>query len=87
MATFPYQVMIGKVTVYPGINRGCWQQYERFFSAQYQRQTGDRAGIPISIGIAPTKTWAKLANRMSPRQGSVLDWIGLELYRQPRCGC
>jgi len=32
-------------------------------------------GIPISIGIAPTKTLAKLANRLAKKgHGGVLDW-------------
>jgi DNA polymerase V len=35
-------------------------------------------GIPISIGIAPTKTLAKLANRLAKnghsKDGPVLDW-------------
>ena len=39
-------------------------------------------GIPISIGIAPTKTLAKLANRLAKKgflkQGAVLDWRTLE---------
>jgi DNA polymerase V len=38
-------------------------------------------GIPISIGIAPTKTLAKLANRMAKKgqspDGPVLDWSRL----------
>ncbi|WP_347989131.1 Y-family DNA polymerase [Methylomonas sp. AM2-LC] len=39
-------------------------------------------GIPISIGIAPTKTLAKLANRLAKKgasaQGAVLDWQTLD---------
>jgi len=39
-------------------------------------------GIPISIGIAPTKTLAKLANRLVKKgfsaHGAVLDWRTLE---------
>ncbi len=39
-------------------------------------------GIPISIGIAPTKTLAKLANRLVKKgfsaHGAVLDWQTLE---------
>ncbi len=39
-------------------------------------------GIPVSIGIAPTKTLAKLANRIAKKGGSpdgpVLDWARLE---------
>ena len=39
-------------------------------------------GIPISIGIAPTKTLAKLANRLAKKgysaHGSVLDWRTLD---------
>lgn len=38
-------------------------------------------GIPVSIGIAPTKTLAKLANRLAKQgqspHGPVLDWRGL----------
>lgn len=38
-------------------------------------------GIPVSIGIAPTKTLAKLANRLAKKNpcasGSVLDWSRL----------
>jgi len=39
-------------------------------------------GIPISIGIAPTKTLAKLANRLAKqgqsKHGSVLDWSSID---------
>lgn len=39
-------------------------------------------GIPISIGIAPTKTLAKLVNRWAKKgysqQGAVLDWCSIE---------
>ncbi|MBK1718107.1 DUF4113 domain-containing protein [Thiocystis violacea] len=39
-------------------------------------------GIPVSVGIAPTKTLAKLANRLAKKgqspDGPVLDWSRLE---------
>jgi DNA polymerase V len=39
-------------------------------------------GIPVSIGIAPTKTLAKIANRLAKKGGSlngpVLDWTRLD---------
>ena len=47
-------------------------------------------GIPVSIGIGPTKTLAKIANRIAksaPRTGGVLDlsgnpaWVGPALSR------
>lgn len=49
-------------------------------------------GIPVSVGIGPTKTLAKLANRLaktSPRAGGVLDlaghpeWLDAALRRTP----
>ena len=43
-------------------------------------------GIPVSIGIGPTKTLAKLANKLaksSPRTGGVLDLVHHPQWREP----
>ena len=53
----------------PDIDLSAWC---RDLKAQAQRWTG----IPVSVGIGPTKTLAKIANRLaktSPRTGGVLD--------------
>ena len=65
----------------PDLTRWC-----RDLRARVRRWTG----IPVSIGIGPTKTLAKIANRIAknaPRTGGVLDlsgnpaWIGPALAR------
>ncbi len=48
------------------------------YSLQICKTVKQWTGIPISIGIAPTKTLAKLANRLAKKgysaNGEVLDW-------------
>jgi len=48
------------------------------YSLQICKTVKQWTGIPISIGIAPTKTLAKLANRLAKKghsaNGAVLDW-------------
>ncbi|HEU4437267.1 MAG TPA: Y-family DNA polymerase [candidate division Zixibacteria bacterium] len=58
--------------------------FERAGLADYARQivatVKKWTGIPISIGIAPTKTLAKLANKLakkSPEWGGALDWTAV----------
>jgi len=58
--------------------------FERAGLADYARQivatVKKWTGIPISIGIAPTKTLAKLANKLAkkyPEWGGVLDWTAI----------
>jgi DNA polymerase V len=34
-------------------------------------------GIPVSVGIAPTKTLAKLCNKLAKKRGGVCDWTKL----------
>ncbi len=35
-------------------------------------------GMPISVGIAPTRTLAKLCNKLAKKRGGVLDWAELD---------
>jgi DNA polymerase V len=48
------------------------------YSLQICKTVKQWTGIPVSIGIAPTKTLAKLANRLAKKDysahGGVLDW-------------
>ena len=37
------------------------------FSIELRKKVGQWTGIPVSIGIAPTKTLAKVANRMAKK--------------------
>ena len=56
-------------------NRHCLKVVDRF-----------RTGIPVSIGVGPTKTLAKLANRLaksSPRTGGVLDLANNPAWIEP----
>ncbi|WPL16594.1 DNA polymerase IV [Thiorhodovibrio winogradskyi] len=49
-------------------------------SQQLVQQVRSWTGIPVSVGLAPTKTLAKLANRLAKKglgQGGVLDWRAL----------
>ncbi|MDD2769011.1 MAG: Y-family DNA polymerase [Methylococcus sp.] len=51
------------------------------YSLRIVRTVKQWTGIPVSIGIAPTKTLAKLANRLAKKgqspAGAVLDWSRL----------
>jgi len=51
------------------------------YGLQLVRTVRQWTGIPVSLGIAPTKTLAKLANRMAKKgqgpAGPVLDWTRL----------
>lgn len=40
------------------------------YAAQVRRTVQQHTGIPVCVGIAPTKTLAKLANRLARRQGT-----------------
>jgi DNA polymerase V len=39
-------------------------------------------GIPVSVGIAPTKTLAKLCNKLAKHRGGVCVWDSLDWYRE-----
>ncbi len=59
-----------------GFERAGFSDYARQIVATVKKWTG----IPISIGIAPAKTLAKLANKLakkSPEWGGVLDWTAV----------
>ncbi|MCI0406823.1 MAG: Y-family DNA polymerase, partial [candidate division Zixibacteria bacterium] len=59
-----------------GFERAGFSDYARQIVATIKKWTG----IPISVGIAPTKTLAKLANKQAkkhPDWGGVLDWTAV----------
>ncbi|MGZ8946890.1 MAG: Y-family DNA polymerase [Methylococcaceae bacterium] len=58
---------------FPGLNQDLTE-----YALQMCKTVRPWTGIPISLGIAPTKTLAKLANRLAKKgysaNGQVLDW-------------
>jgi DNA polymerase V len=43
------------------------------------RETAGREiGVPVAVGIAPTKTFAKLCNKLAKKYGGVCDWAKLD---------
>ena len=47
-----------------------YTKFARFLKKLVWQQTG----IPVSVGIAPTKTLAKLCNKMAKKHGGVFNW-------------
>ncbi len=43
-----------------------------------RERVGIEVGIPISVGIAPTKTLAKLCNKLAKKRGGVCAWAELD---------
>jgi DNA polymerase V len=61
-----------------GFERRGLTDYARLIRATVKRDTG----IPVSIGIGPTKTLAKVANHLAkamPETGGVLDLVGTDV--------
>jgi DNA polymerase V len=61
-----------------GFERRGLTEYARLIRATVKRDTG----IPVSIGIGPTKTLAKIANHLAkaqPETGGVLDLAGVDV--------
>ena len=52
-----------------------WKNYDYSEIAHTIKQTAiNETGIPVSVGVAPTKTLAKMCNKMSKKLDSVCDW-------------
>jgi DNA polymerase V len=39
---------------------------------------GTEIGVPVSVGIAPSKTLAKLCNKLAKKQGGVCEWARMD---------
>lgn len=62
------------------------------YAAQVRHPVQQPSDIPVCVGIASTKALAKLANRLTSRQGTtgaagkrvITAWAGLSAHRLPR---
>lgn len=52
-----------------------WKQADYSAIGRTIREAAGReTGIPVAVGIAPTKTLAKLCNKLAKKRGGVCDW-------------
>jgi DNA polymerase V len=52
-----------------------WAKNDYTTMAHTLRETAGREiGVPVAVGIAPTKTLAKLCNKLAKKYGGVCDW-------------
>lgn len=63
---------------FSGLNESDFNRYGNTIRTAVRKCTG----IPVSIGIAPTKTLAKLANRIAKKSGSGVFYIESETLRR-----
>jgi DNA polymerase V len=57
-----------------GGNKENWQSLGREIRETVRLETG----LPVSVGIAPTKTLAKICNKLAKKHGGVCEWAALD---------
>jgi DNA polymerase V len=49
---------------------GAWHP----FAAELKQTVTKETGIPVAVGIAPTKTLSKMCNKLAKKRGGICDW-------------
>ena len=65
---------------YPGWNNTDFSEIAYIIKETVTKETG----IPVSVGFAPTKTLAKMCNKLAKKRGGVCDWNVIEQEEELR---